>query len=49
MAVNSGSKENLEIIKNSISDLEKCHNYIKERNIEKSSNLINKTTSSLKA
>ena len=48
LAINSGSKENLEIIKNSLSDLEKCHKCMKEGNIDESSNLINKTMSSLK-
>ncbi len=48
LAINSASKENLEIIKNSLSDLEKCHKCIKEGNIDESSNLINKTINSLK-
>jgi len=48
LVINSGSKENLEIIKNSLSDLEKCHKYMKEGNIDKSSSLINKTMNNLK-
>ena len=48
LVINSGSKENLEIIKNSLSDLEKCQKCMKEGNIDESSNLINKTMSSLK-
>jgi len=48
LVINSGSKENLEIIKNSLSDLEKCHKYMKEGNIDESSSLINKTMNNLK-
>ena len=48
LVINSGSKENLEIIKNSLSDLEKCQKCMKEGNIDESSNLINKTMGSLK-
>ena len=39
LAINSGSKENLEIIKNSLSNLENCHKYMKEGNIDQSSKL----------
>jgi chromosome segregation protein len=46
--INSTSGENLEIIKNSLSDLELCHKYMKEGNIDESSILINKTMNSLK-
>ena len=48
LVINSGSKENLEIIKNSLSDLEKCQEYMKEDNIDEASNLINKTMNNLK-
>jgi chromosome segregation protein len=48
LIINSVSKENLEIIKNSLSDLEKCHKYMKDGNIVESSNLINKTMINLK-
>jgi len=48
LVINSGSKENLEIIKNSLSDLEKCHKYMKEGNIDESSSLINKIMNNLK-
>jgi chromosome segregation protein len=48
LIINSSSKESLEIIKNSLSDLEKCHKFMKEGNIDESSNLINKTMNSLK-
>ncbi len=48
LAINSVSEENLEIIKNSLSDLEKCHKYIKEGNIDESSSLMNKIMGSLR-
>jgi len=48
LVINSTSEENLEIIKNSLSDLELCHKYMKEGNIDESSILINKTMNSLK-
>ena len=48
LVINSGSKENLEIIKNSLSDLEKCHKCLEEGNIDESFNLINMTMSGLK-
>jgi len=48
LVTNSVSRENLEIIKNSLSDLEKCHKYMKDGNIVESSNLINKTMINLK-
>jgi len=48
LVINSASGENLEIIKSSLSDLELCHKYMKEGNIDESSNLINKTMNGLK-
>ena len=48
LVINSTSGENLEIIKNSLSDLELCHKYMKEGNVDESSILINKTMNSLK-
>ena len=48
MVINSTSGENLEIIKNSLSNLELCHKYMKEGNVDESSILINKTMNSLK-
>ena len=48
LVINSTSGENLEIIKNSLSDLELCHKYMKEGNVDESSILINKTINSLK-
>ena len=48
LAINSVSKENLEIIKNSLSDLEMCQEYMQKGNIEEASNLINKTMNNLK-
>ncbi len=48
LVINSVSKKNLEIIKSSLSDLEKCHKYMKDGNIVESSNLINKSMTNLK-
>jgi chromosome segregation protein len=48
LVINSTSGENLEIIKSSLSDLELCHKYMREGNIDESSSLINKTMDSLK-
>ena len=48
LAINSVSKENLGIIKNSLSDLEMCQKYMQKGNIEEASNLINKTMNNLK-
>ena len=48
LAINFVSKENLEIIKNSLSDLEMCQKYMQKGNIEEASNLINKTMNNLK-
>jgi len=45
---NSGSKENLAIIKETLLDLEKCHKHMKEGNINDSYNLIDKSMFSLK-
>jgi chromosome segregation protein len=46
--INSSSGENLEIIKSSLTDLELCHKYMKEGNVDESSILINKTMNRLK-
>jgi len=48
LIINSTSVQDLEILKNSLSNLEKSHQYLNEKNIEEASSLIFKTKDNLK-